>query len=212
MFLATLVIACALPQAAMPKAISADSPATAVETAKNASAPAASLPERPEPKIVKDDALLSAKLNDGANADAAPAAGAAIQPGRAATPIKPVYSREYENRRQKKIWYGLMAVSHGAAAFDAWSTRRAVAGGYGTEANPFLRGASHSNMIYVATQVSPAVMDFLGRKMMTSRNGFVRKMWWLPQTAGTGFSISAGVHRKIPRSTKPRQRSGWACP
>jgi hypothetical protein len=194
MVLATLVLLCALPQAAITHDTPADSPAAKVETAKNVTAPAARLPEGPAPKIATD-ADTNAKLNDAMNSDAAPITS--IQPGSLAAPVKPAYTREYENRRQKKIWYGLMAVSHGAAAFDAWSTRRAVAGGYGTEANPFLRGASHSNMIYAATQVSPAVMDFLGRKMMTSRHPWLRKMWWLPQTAGAGFSISAGVHNTL---------------
>ena len=192
MVLATLALLCALPQAAIPSDTPKDPQPAVVETAKNM-LPSAK-PEGPSPKIATD-VESGAKLNEAMNADAAVSAG--IQPGSLATPIKPAYTREYENRRQKKIWYGLMAVSHGAAAFDAWSTRRAVAGGYGTEANPFLRGASHSNMIYVATQVSPAVMDFLGRKMMTSRHPWVRKMWWLPQTAGTGFSISAGVHNTL---------------
>lgn len=187
MVLAALVMICALPQAALVHDKPADSPA-AVETAKNVT-PAAKLPESPEPKIAKDAA---AKFSDAANADAY-----AIQPGSLTAPIKPAVSAGYESRRQRKIWYGLMAVSHGAAAFDAWSTRRAVAGGYGTEANPLLRGASHSNMIYAATQVSPAVMDLLGRKMMTSRHGWVRKMWWLPQTAGTAMSLSAGVHNTL---------------
>lgn len=190
MVLATLVMLCALPQAALPHVTPVDSPAAAVESAKNVNASAAKLPESPEPKIAKDADI--AKFTDGAGADAS-----TIQPGSLAAPIKPAYTREYENRRQKKIWYGLMAVSHGAAAFDAWSTRRAVAGGYGREANPLLRGASHSNMIYAATQVSPAVMDLLGRKMMTSRHGWVRKMWWLPQTAGTAMSLSAGVHNTM---------------
>src|SRR5579885_2481756 len=80
------------------------------------------------------------------------------------------------------------------AAFDAWSTRRAISGGYGTEANPLLRPFAHSNALYVATQVSPALMDFLGKRMMTSRHAMFRKLWWLPQTAGAGLSFAAGSH------------------
>lgn len=187
MVIATLVLLCALPQEAITHDTPADSPAV---VAKNINPSAAKLPESPAPKIMKDSSESGAKTADTPAADAA----ASIQPGGIASPIKPARRGEFENRPRKKIWYGLMAVGHGAAVFDAWSTRRAVAGGYGAEANPFLRGASHSNMIYAATQVSPAVMDFLGRKMMTSRHGWVRKLWWLPQTAGAGFSISAGVH------------------
>lgn len=87
-----------------------------------------------------------------------------------------------------------MTVSHGAAAFDAYSTRRAVSGHYGVEANPTLRPFSHSNAIYAATQVSPAVMDYIGHRMLTSRNPLFRRLWWVPQAAGASFSVSAGIH------------------
>lgn len=92
------------------------------------------------------------------------------------------------------MWYALTFTGHGAAAFDAWSTRRAISGNYGTESNPLLRPFAHSGALYAATQVSPALMDYLGRRMMASQHRWVRKMWWLPQTAGTGMSLAAGVH------------------
>ena len=92
------------------------------------------------------------------------------------------------------MWYGLMAVSHAGAAFDAWSTRRAISGGYGQEANPFLKPFANSNAIYAATQVSPAVMDYLGKRMMTSSNPGIRKLWWVPQVLGSGMSFAAGAH------------------
>jgi hypothetical protein len=87
-----------------------------------------------------------------------------------------------------------MAVGHSAAAFDAYSTRRALSGNYGTEGNPLLRPFAHSNAIYAATQVSPAVMDYVGRRMMTSGHPTLRKFWWVPQVAGAGFSFGAGMH------------------
>jgi hypothetical protein len=96
--------------------------------------------------------------------------------------------------QEKREWYALVGVSAGAAAFDAWSTRRAVSGGFGTEANPLLKPFAHSNAMYAATQVSPLVMDFLGRKMMTSRHNWMRRMWWLPQIAGTNVSFSSAIH------------------
>ena len=99
-----------------------------------------------------------------------------------------------ETPRQRKMWYGLMAVSHAGAAFDAWSTRRAISGGYGQEANPFLKPFANSNAIYAATQVSPAVMDYLGKRMMTSPNPWIRKLWWFPQVAGASMSFGAAVH------------------
>jgi hypothetical protein len=92
------------------------------------------------------------------------------------------------------MWFGLMAVSHAGAAFDAWSTRRAISSGAGQEANPFLKPFANSNAIYAATQVSPAVMDYLGKRMMTSQNPALRKLWWIPQVLGSGMSFAAGAH------------------
>jgi hypothetical protein len=103
-------------------------------------------------------------------------------------------TRPRETPRQRKIWYGLMAAGHGGAAFDAWSTHRAVSGGYGQEANPFLRPFANSNAIYGVTQVSPAFMDYLGKRMMVSQNPWIRKLWWVPQTAGASLSFVAGAH------------------
>jgi len=103
-------------------------------------------------------------------------------------------SREDVSERQKKLWYGLTIASSSAAGFDAWSTRRAISGGYGTEANPMLAPFAHSNALYVATQVSPLVLDYVGRKMMTSQYPALRKMWFVPQSLGTAVSLFAGVH------------------
>jgi hypothetical protein len=69
-----------------------------------------------------------------------------------------------------------------------------LSGNYGTEGNPLLRPFAHSNALYAVTQVSPAVMDLIGKRMMVSQNRWVRRLWWLPQAAGSGFSIGAGVH------------------
>jgi hypothetical protein len=109
-------------------------------------------------------------------------------------PVKPAARGSYETARQRKMWFGLMAAGHGAAAFDAYSTLRAVSGGYGTEGDPLLRPFSHSNAMYAATQVSPAIMDYVGHKMLTSNHGWMRRIWWVPQVAGTSLSLSAAIH------------------
>jgi hypothetical protein len=122
---------------------------------------------------------------------------AAIQPAAPAQPflpVKPVFTRPRETQRQRVIWYSLAVAGHSGAAFDAWSTKRAVSGGYGQESNPLLRPFANSNAIYAATQVSPAVMDYLGKRMMVSQNRWIRKMWWVPQVAGASFSFAAGAH------------------
>jgi hypothetical protein len=137
----------------------------------------ASLPSAPAPKVKTD--------------------AEAMEPNPAAQPfqpVKPALKAMRETPRQRKIWYGLMVTGHSGAAFDAWSTRRAISSGYAQEANPLLRPFVHSNAIYAAIQVSPAFMDFLGKRMMVSQHPLLRKFWWLPQTAGAGFSFAAGAH------------------
>jgi len=108
--------------------------------------------------------------------------------------LKSATSRPVETSMQRKLWYTLSITGSGAAAFDAWSTRRAISSGYGVEANPLLRPFSHSNAMYAATQVSPLVMDFIGKRMMTSHRQWMRSLWWVPQSAGTSMSLYAGVH------------------
>jgi len=194
MLLATILLLYPFPQSGDALKAVTERPAGVSIDSANDSSLSKALPSVPDPKI-KTDAEIAANSN-----------AASVTPGLAAQPVapgsapltirpgKPAFNPEDVSERQKKIWYGLIAASSGAAAFDAWSTRRAVSGGYGTEGNPFLRPFSHSNAIYAATQVSPLVLDFIGRKMMTSREPLLRKMWWLPQTAGTGMSLFAGAH------------------
>ena len=190
MLLATLVLLCPLPQSGgdVARAV-ANLPAAVVNDAKTtraANAPTAAdsslsttLPSVPQPKV-KTDAESAA----------------AIEPGPAIPirPVKPAFARPRETPRQRAAWYALAFTAHGAAAFDAWSSRRAISGGYGAEGNPLLRPFSHSGALYVATQASPALMDYIGKRMMVSQNRWVRRMWWLPQAAGSGISVFAGVH------------------
>ena len=190
MLLATILLMCPLPQIGDVAKTESDRPAAVSETS-NDSTPAKALPSAPEAKI-KTDAALANDVNSSGTAavvEAAPAANPA-----AVKPVKPAFQREDVSQEQKHEWYALVGVSSGAAVFDAWSTRRAVSGGFGTESNPFLKPFAPSNAIYVATQVSPLVMDFLGRKMMTSRHNWMRKAWWLPQMLGTNVSVSSAIH------------------
>ncbi len=93
-----------------------------------------------------------------------------------------------------KPWYGLMALEHTAAGFDAWSTRLSIRSGYGQEADPFVRPFAHSVAIYPTMQVLPTGLDFLGRHLMHSSNPRLRGMWWLPQFAGTLAYAFSGMH------------------
>jgi hypothetical protein len=194
MLLATILLLFPLPQSRDTVKAVVERPASVSVDAANDSSLAKALPSVPDPKI-KTDAEIAADAKP-AGVTPAPAAEP-IAPGSAPLAIrpgKPAFNREDVSERQKKVWYALTFASSGAAAFDAWSTRRAISGGYGTEANPLLAPFSHSGALYAATQVSPVVMDYIGRKMMTSQYPLLRKMWWLPQSAGTGMSLFAGVH------------------
>jgi hypothetical protein len=105
-----------------------------------------------------------------------------------------------ENRIERAIetpsrreWLFLAVVEHGAAAFDAYSTRQAV--GHGAiEQDPLMRPFAGSAAIYAATQVGPLLFDLLARHMQHSEYPLVRRVWWLPQSLSAGVSICSGVH------------------
>jgi hypothetical protein len=155
-----------------------------VEISNNTPAASEALPEAPEAKVASDAEIAEM------------GSLTAIEPGvePLSKAVKPMIERPQPSKTERRMWYALSFVGSGAAAFDAWSTRRAISGNYAVEANPLLRPFAHSGAMYAATQVSPLMMDFLGKKMMVSNNKMVRKMWWLPQVAGSGVSIAAGVH------------------
>jgi len=98
-----------------------------------------------------------------------------------------------ERTPSRRAWIALSVAQHGAAFLDAYSTRQAIGTG-ATEQNPLLRPFASSPAMYFATQVQPLVLDYVARRMQLSRNGFVRRMWWVPQSSGMAFSVCAGVH------------------
>ena len=182
MLLATIILLGALPQSGN-LAKSVVNNAVAVSEASESVA-SRELPSMPTPKVAVD-ASGSGKLN---------VSSSAVEPPISAMPMKAGHPRSGETRGQRIAWYTLAVAGHGAAAFDAYSTRLAISGNYGTEGNPFLRPFSHSNALYAATQVSPLVMDYLGKRMMASQDRWLRRLWWMPQVLGGGFSVGAGVH------------------
>jgi hypothetical protein len=169
-----------LPNSDLPKSATTDSPAASRTVASESSKDSVALFTLPDAPLAKSEAT-------------AESSSIAIKPFSGA-PLNPAMERPVPTPRQQKLWYTFMAVGHSAAAFDAYTTRRAISGNYGTEGNPLLRPFSHSNAIYAATQVSPAVMDYVGRRLMTSSHPTLRKFWWVPQVAGAGFSFGAGIH------------------
>jgi len=191
MFLAAALLMFGLPQGV--PGVSVDSATSPIKTeiVKEEAAPSSALPVAPTPKAAANDAVPAAGESSSVSAEPF-LPGAGIQP--AAPPKAAIRGPRYEAPKQRIAWIGLSAAGHGAAGFDAYSTRRAISSGYGNESNPLLRPFVHSGALYVASQVSPTVMDFVGHKMMTNRRPWVRKMWWVPQAAGAGFSFAAGMH------------------
>lgn len=156
----------------------------------------------PASKSASETAKDAAVRSNLPNAPVAKSESSSVEPISPATPfssapIKSTVERPAPTPRQQTLWYTLMAAGHSAAAFDAWSTRNAISQNYGSESDPFLRPFSHSNALYAATQVSPAVMDYVGRRMMTSSHPMLRRFWWVPQVAGASFSFSAGMHNYL---------------
>jgi hypothetical protein len=113
----------------------------------------------------------------------------------AVAPVIPVEAPKAESSSsKKKVWYGLMAAEHGAAFFDAYSTRQVLSSGSGRELDPLVRPFAHSAVLYPALQVSPVVVDYFSARMMHSNNRFMRKLWWLPQAAGIAGSTFSGIN------------------
>jgi len=144
-------------------------------------------PDAPTPKV------LAASNGEPESSPSAGAPAPSSEP-LLISPVKPATTDSFETPRKKAIWYGLMAAGHGAAVFDAWTTRRAVSGGYGVESDPMQSPFAHSGAIYATTQVSPLVMDYLGHRMMRSRYPFMRRFWWVPQAACASVSLGSGIH------------------
>jgi hypothetical protein len=109
-------------------------------------------------------------------------------------PVKSAISHGRISRNEKIAWYSLMIATHTGAALDAWSTRRALSGNFGREGDPLMRPFAHSRTLYLATQVTPLLMDIIGRRAMTSERPWLRKLWWVPQSTMAGVSFEAAVH------------------
>ena len=107
-------------------------------------------------------------------------------------PDKPAPIRT-ETVPSRSSWLILSLAASSAAAFDGYSTRRAIEAG-GVEANPFIRPFAKSDAIYPALQTTPLFFDFIGRRLQRSHNGMARHMWWLPQSVATIVSVASGIH------------------
>jgi hypothetical protein len=144
--------------------------------------------------------IVTAELADATaavtvRANAAP--GGKSAPGSAAlTPLRisevPA-GRKRSEKFQRRDWVALTIAQHSAATFDAWTTRRAIsAGAY--ETDPLLRPFARNASVYAAIQVSPLLLDYVSKRMMTSRHGWMRRTWWIPQAVSTTAFFISGAH------------------
>lgn len=93
---------------------------------------------------------------------------------------------------QRRAWYLLAFAQHGAAFFDAHTTRDAVR--HYQELNPLLRPFAHSAAIYPVMQIAPFGLDWLATRLATSRHRWLRHLWWVPQAAATAGFVWSGAH------------------
>jgi hypothetical protein len=109
--------------------------------------------------------------------------------------LVPAFHKQAEQagRGLPKMWFVLGAAEHGAATFDAWSTRRNISEGF-VETNPLLKPFANSGALYAVMQIAPAAFDLLSKEMLRSSHPWVRHIWWVPQTGSTVASIFAGAH------------------
>lgn len=112
---------------------------------------------------------------------------APVEPDRLHSVVVP---ERYPSRR---AWIALSFVQHGAATFDAYSTRQAISHS-AVEDDPMMRPFAHSPAMYAAMQVGPVMLDVLARHMQRSDNNFLRHIWWLPQSVSTAGFVISGVH------------------
>jgi hypothetical protein len=98
-----------------------------------------------------------------------------------------------ETGTSRRSWLILSIAASSAAAFDGYSTHRAIEAG-GVEANPLISPFARSEAIYPALQTTPLFLDFVGRRLQRSHNGLAHRLWWLPQTISAVVSIGSGIH------------------
>jgi hypothetical protein len=105
---------------------------------------------------------------------------------------EPPPRRPRMSRSERRLWIVLGAAQHGAAFFDARTTRDAMT--HYRELNPLLRPFAHSAALYPVMQIGPVGLDWLATRLATSRHHWLRRLWWVPQAAATAGFLWSGVH------------------
>jgi hypothetical protein len=99
-----------------------------------------------------------------------------------------------EDHRKEMIWRGLTIATSSAAMFDAITTRHAITTYGAVELNPMLKPFAGNSSLFAAIQVAPAILDYAGRKMMYSKHPWMRRVWFVPQSASFVSSLFCGAH------------------
>jgi hypothetical protein len=118
----------------------------------------------------------------------AESAAAFIQPVQPSKPVK-----RLPTAAGKRLWLGLVIAQHGAASFDAWTTRRKLQSGGYHENNPLLKPFAGNSSLYVAVQTTPLALDFISNRMRNSDRRWLRRLWWVPQVVQTGTHLTCGA-------------------
>lgn len=92
-----------------------------------------------------------------------------------------------------RLWLTFSLAQSAAAGFDAYSTRYSIGHG-AVEDDPVMRPFVKSPALYATSQVGPAVLDFVARRMQRSSNTYIRRVWWLPQITSMSLYVSSGFH------------------
>ena len=214
MFLALTVLMLHVSASPRPLALSAAAAAAGTATAVAAGAVAAPAPEKvsepvfmPASEVVEMETPAATELAVEPVPQPAPAVAytpgvltpqpvAPVSPAPAA--FRPVNSKPplwgADDRNARRVWMSLSVAQHGAAMFDALSTRRVISSGAGQELNPMLRPFAGNASLYAAVQIAPMVLDYVGHRMMYSQHAWARRTWWVPQALGTVVSVASGVH------------------
>jgi hypothetical protein len=139
-------------------------------------------------------AISTPSTSGGASAVEPPAPAAFTREPNMTSMMVSVAQLRIEAWHKRKIWYCLAIAGHSAAGFDAWTTNHEIATGQGREMDPLMKPFAGNASIYIATQVGPAILDYVGKRMMYSRHAWMRDVWWLPQSLGTAGSLFSGGH------------------
>ncbi len=175
-------------------------PVTSSSPASSASFTEITLPLTPDssdisiqPSPISEDAVLSSAASaPEPDPISGPTLNAFLRPAKPMTvSVKQLLAEE---RRKKQMWIGLGIAEHSAATFDAWTTRRAITTVGAQELNPLLKPFAGNASLFAAIQVGPVVMDYVGKKMTYSRHNWVRRMWWVPQSASFATSLFCSAH------------------